>query len=165
MSRLEILKGSLARKEADLDSRIGAHFGAVKAANGQPLNDKRNGPSTLARWDRQNDGIRTAMDGVEKTKRAIDREEAAIARVAAEADGLPDPIKARIADGTLSQWRKHPRTFFVAGVEKARLVLLDDGRLAHRYVREITDADQRRVFAKTFNTLSAEVAAALEAGR
>ena len=45
-NRLEILKGSLAKKEARFDSIISSHFEDVKSANGQPLNDK---PSHRAR--------------------------------------------------------------------------------------------------------------------
>ncbi len=157
--RLEILQRSLERKTEAMDAKIGAHFDSVRSANGQPLNDKRNGRTTLAQWDRQNEAIRTIADGIEKTKAAIEREQAAIGRVESAAEFLPQPIKREVAAGLLTQWRKHPRAFFVAGVDKARIVLLDDGRLAHRYAASITDADQRRKFARTFNALSAEVAA------
>ena len=73
--RLEILKNSLAKKEQDLANRFDTHFKTVKQANGQPLNDKRNGQATLNKWDRQSDGIRTAQESIEKTKRAIEFEE------------------------------------------------------------------------------------------
>jgi len=158
--RLEILNRSLERKIEAMDAKIGAHFDSVRSANGQPLNDKRNGRATMASWDRQNDAIRSIADGIEKTKAAIEREQAKILRVESVADSLPGPIKREIAAGLLTQWRKHPRTFFVAGVDKARIVLLDDGRLAHRYAASITDADQRRTFARTYNALSKEVAGA-----
>ena len=157
--RLDILKRSLARKAEAMDEKIGAHFDSVRAANGQPLNDKRNGRATMAQWDRQNDAIRSIADGIEKTKAAIEREQSAIERVNSVADVLPEPIKRQMASGLLVQWRKHPRTFFVAGVDKARIVLLADGRLAHRYVASITDAGQRRTFARTFNMLSKELSA------
>ena len=158
-SRLDILKRSLARKTESMDEKIGAHFESVKSANGQPLNDKRNGRATLDRWGRQNEGIRSIAGEIEKTKAAIEREQSAIDRVNSVADALPEPIKRQMASGLLVQWRKHPRTFFVAGVDKARIVLLADGRLAHRYVASITDADQRRKFARTFNRLSTELSA------
>lgn len=45
MSRLKILKSSLKKKEDKLDKKINEHFGDVASANGQPLNDKRNGPA------------------------------------------------------------------------------------------------------------------------
>lgn len=156
--RLEILQRSLERKTEAMDAKIGAHFESVRSANGQPLNDKRNGRATMAGWERQNDAIRSVADGIEKTKAAIEREQSAIDRVEAAAASLPEPVKREIAAGLLTQWRKHPRTFFVAGVDKARIVLLDDGRLAHRYAASITDAGQRRTFARTFNALSKEVA-------
>lgn len=160
--RLEVLQASLARKTAALDQKIAEHFAAVRQANGQPLNDKRNGAATLARWERQNAAIRKLSEGVEKTKAAIERETAAIERT--RAVQLPEPIERDIKSGLIAQWRKHPNTFFVSGVDKARLVLLDDGRLAHRYVTAITDPDQRKTFAQTYNRLSQEVAALARVG-
>lgn len=153
--RLRVLKASLEKKQARFDERIGQHFAAVRAANGQPLNDKRNGASTLKKWAKQEDALRSLQEGIETTSRAIERERSAIAR-AAEVD-LPDAIKRGIADGLLIQWRKHPTTFFVAGVEKARIVLLPDGQVAHRYARCITDPEQRRVFARVYNAIHAEI--------
>ena len=44
--KLEILKNSLAKKEQELQRRFDVHFATVKQANGQPLNDKRNGQAT-----------------------------------------------------------------------------------------------------------------------
>ena len=44
--RLDILKASLEKKEAAMDAKISEHFATVKEANGQPLNDKRNGAAT-----------------------------------------------------------------------------------------------------------------------
>ena len=57
--KLEILKQSLAKKEEQLNAKFDQHFATVKQANGQPLNDKRNGQATLNKWERQNEGIRT----------------------------------------------------------------------------------------------------------
>ena len=53
--RLEILKASLAKKQTLFDQRLQQHFDTVKEANGQPLNDKRNGRVTLNKWDKQSD--------------------------------------------------------------------------------------------------------------
>jgi hypothetical protein len=156
--RMAVLKRSLSRKTERMNARIADHFESVKSANGQPLNDKRNGRKTIDRWERQSDAIRNLSEGIEKTKAAIEREQAAIDRVGAVAADLPDAIKREIGSGLLQQWRKHPRTFFVAGVDKARIVLLDDGRLAHRYTNHVTDPEQRRILARTFNSLSAELA-------
>lgn len=156
-ARMEVLKRSLERKQAAFDARLSAHFDAARATNGQPLNDKRNGAATLKQWDRQNNALRSAQAGIEATQAAIEREAATIERIAAVE--LPAAIQSRIDAGELSQWRKHPHTFFVAGVEKARIVLLPDGRVAHRYVRCIPDPEQRRVFARVYNAIHAETTA------
>ena len=154
--RLVVLQQSLAKKEAAFDAKLADHYSSVKATNGQPLNDKRNGAATMRRFESQNNALRSAKEGIERTKNAIERERSKIARVEIVADTLPQPIKDRLADGTLQQWRKHPTTFFVAGVDKARIVVLDDGKVvAHRYVSSITDPDQRRTFARTFNDIRA----------
>lgn len=159
-ARIDILNRSLARKTEEIDDKISAYFDAVRCANGQPLNDKRDGHKTLAKWDRQNDSIRRLAESIEKTKAAIEREQTAERRAQEVAESLPEPIKRELDSGLLTQWRKHPQTFFVTGVDKARIVLLDDGRLAYRYAREITDADQRKKFAQTYNALRAEIAKA-----
>lgn len=160
-ARLAVLESSLTKKQAAFDAKLSAHFGDVASANGQPLNDKRCGAATMARWDKQNESLRRLDEGIDRTKHAIERELSALSRVAVVADTLPPAVAARLADGTLTQWRKHPTTFFVAGVDKARIVLLDGAKqLAHRYVSSITDAEQHRVFARAFNSLSAELKAA-----
>jgi len=69
--KLEILKQSLAKKEEQLNAKLDTHFATVKQANGQPLNDKRNGQATLNKWERQNEGIRTMQKSIEATKQAI----------------------------------------------------------------------------------------------
>ena len=75
MSRLKILKSSLKKKEDKFNKKINDHFGDVASANGQPLNDKRNGPATMRRWDRQNNAISNLQKEIDKTKSAIEREE------------------------------------------------------------------------------------------
>ena len=75
MSRLEILKSSLKKKEDKFNKKINDHFRDVASANGQPLNDKRNGPATMRRWDRQNNAISNLQKEIDKTKSAIEREE------------------------------------------------------------------------------------------
>jgi hypothetical protein len=155
-TRLTVLEQSLLKKEAAFDAKLDQHFSSVKATNGQPLNDKRNGAATMRRFESQNDSLRKAKDGIERTKNAIERERDKIAYTELVADTLPQVIKDRLADGTLEKWRKHPTTFFVVGVDKARIVVLDDGKtVAHRYLSSITDPDQRRIFARTFNALRA----------
>jgi len=153
--KLEILQQSLTKKQSAFDDKLNAHFETVKEANGQPLNDKRNGRATLAKWERQNDALRSLKEGIETTKKAIDREEDKIANVENANSFIPCEILALVESGELVQWRKHPTTFFVAGVEKARIVW-DEKRkvLAHKYVREVTDKDQYSKFAKMFNSLN-----------
>jgi hypothetical protein len=113
--KLEILKQSLAKKEQELQRRFDVHFATVKQANGQPLNDKRNGQATLNKWERQNDAIRTAKESIEKTKRAIEFEEGKIKGVEHVNNFIPKEILELVESGVLVQWRKHPHTFFVAG--------------------------------------------------
>lgn len=160
--RLEVLKTSLKKKEALFDSKLNEHFGTVKQANGQPLNDKRNGRATLDKWDRQNDALRKIDQGIELTKQAIEREEQKIA--ACNAVQLPEPIQKLIDAGELTQWRRHPSIFFVAGVEKARIILdSKKGIVAHRYLREVP-ADQFPKFRDVFNKLRADIGAQVAQG-
>jgi hypothetical protein len=44
--KLEILSRSLEKKQLELQRLIDAHIQGVRQANGQPLNDKRNGAAT-----------------------------------------------------------------------------------------------------------------------
>lgn len=117
--RLEILKGSLEKKENLFTEKLQDHYNTVKQANGQPLNDKRNGHKTLAKWAKQDDALRTIDQGIEVTKRAIEREESKILYCEHVKAGLPDAILERLENGTLIQWRKHPETFFVKGDRKS----------------------------------------------
>jgi len=66
--QLEILRKSLSNKEAELARRFDNHFATVKQANGQPLNDKRNGQATLDKWEKQNNSIRNQIAEIEKNK-------------------------------------------------------------------------------------------------
>lgn len=149
--RLSILKESLAKKKAAADSKIAAHFESVKETNGQPLNDKRNGAATFRKWAKQDTAIRTALEGVQKTKDAIEREESAIARV--ESVALPSFILEALAAGELTQWRKHPNRFFVPGVDKGRIVWNEaKGVLMHSHLADVPK-DQYPKFRDTFNRL------------
>ena len=155
MSRLEILKKSLAKKEDAFNSKLNSHFEDVKSANGQPLNDKRNGQVTLDRWEKQNNSLRNLENGIKKTKDAIEREELKIANVNQVSQGIPKEILDLVADGTLVQWRKHPNFFFVAGVDKARITW-DAKRkvVTHRYLSEIKDQEQWSKFRDVYNSLN-----------
>lgn len=153
--RLEILKNSLAKKEQQLNAKFDQHFATVKQANGQPLNDKRNGQATLNKWERQSDSIRTLQKSIETTKRTIEIEEMKIAQVEHVNGFIPAEILKLVESGDLIQWRKHPHTFFVPGVDKARIVW-DEKRkkVAHKFVGEIKDQEQRTKFVRTYNTLN-----------
>lgn len=154
--RLEILKKSLTKKEQEIQRRFDVHFSTVKEANGQPLNDKRNGQATLNKWERQNDAIRNAMQSIEKTKRAIEIEENKIERVEYANKSIPKEILELVESGVLVQWRKHPNTFFVDGVDKARIVWLEKiKKVGHKFASEIKEQEQRTKFVRVFNPLAA----------
>lgn len=154
--KLEILKQSLAKKEQELQRRFAEHFATVKQANGQPLNDKRNGQATLNKWERQKDAIRTTKESIEKTKRAIEFEEGKIKEVEHANGYIPKEILALVETGELIQWRKHPTHFFVKGVGKAR-IWWDESRkaVAHKYAHLITEQEQRTKFVRLYNGLNA----------
>lgn len=153
--RLEILKKSLEKKESKLNRKFDDHFDDVRRANGQPLNDKRCGMATFARWERQNDSIRNQIKEVEKTKDAIEREESKIDYTEYWYELMPDLIKELIDDGTLTQWRKHPRIMFVKSVEKARIYFhKDSGLISHKYLGEIPNKEQYAIFRDVFNKLN-----------
>lgn len=154
--KLEILKQSLAKKEEQLNAKLDTHFATVKQANGQPLNDKRNGQATLNKWERQNEGIRTMQKSIEATKQAIEIEEGKIKGVEHANTFIPTEIQKLVGNGELIQWRKHPHTFFVAGVDKARIVW-DEKRkvVAHKFVSEITVQEHRTKFVRIYNMLNA----------
>jgi hypothetical protein len=154
--KLEILKQSLAKKEQQLNAKFETHFATVKQANGQPLNDKRNGQATLNKWERQNESIRTMQKSIEATKQAIEIEEGKIKGVEHANTFIPAEIQKLIETGELIQWRKHPNTFFVAGVDKARIVWLEKTKqVAHKFVSEIKEQEQRTKFVRVFNPLGA----------
>jgi len=153
---LERLQSSLEKKQCIFDSRLSEYYASVKQTNGQPLNDKRNGMSTLAKWERQNDGLRKIHAEIEVTKKAIEREKSKIAKV--DALELPSAIRVMIDDGVLIQWRKYPNRFFVQGVDRGRIVWDDKNKvITHQYLGEIP-AEQYPKFRDTFNKLRREIA-------
>jgi len=153
--KLEILKKSLIKKEAVFDERLQNHIDTVKQANGQPLNDKRNGQATLDKWDRQDESLRRLKEGIEKTKRAIEIEEGKIMGIEHANTFIPAEILELVKKGELNQWRKHPHTFFVPDVDKARIVW-DNKRkvVAHRYAHLIETQEQRSKFVRLYNGLN-----------
>jgi len=156
--RLEILEASLIKKEASLNAKFETHFDSVRQANGQPLNDKRNGQATLNKWERQNEAIRNQKKSIEKTKNAIEREKNKISGVEYAKETFPACILEMLESGQLIQWRKHPNTFFVKNVDKARICWDDKNKLIFtRYKDAITDKDVWKIFATTFNTLLKQI--------
>ncbi|HCJ3180325.1 TPA: hypothetical protein NRM86_001850 [Klebsiella pneumoniae] len=151
-NRLEILKSSLAKKEGLFNERLQHHFDTVKQANGQPLNDKRNGRATLNKWDKQSDALRNLENSIQRTKDAIEREEMKIAL--ADSVDIPEFMRQAINDGRITQWRKHPRFFFVTGVKHGRIVFDETtGMIAHRYANKVSK-DEYPIFRDVFNSLN-----------
>lgn len=152
--RLIILENSLEKKKKQFNDKLQNHIDTVKQANGQPLNDKRNGQATLNKWERQNDSLRNLQESIAKTENAIEVEKGKIIECESMKNSLPDAILEMMVNGTLIQWRKHPNTFFVNGVDKARIVWDNKKKVvAHKYSKQITDKDQWKLFAKTYNEL------------
>lgn len=157
-SRLEILKNSLAKKEKQFSEKLQNHIDTVKQANGQPLNDKRNGSATLKKWDRQNEHLIKLKDSIQKTKDAIEREEGKISDLQGANEILPNAIKKMVKNGDLNQWRKHPTTFFVPGVDKGRIVWDNKKKVVvNRHYGSIPTPEQKVKFAKVYNKLYAEI--------
>lgn len=158
--RLDILKSSLTKKENLFNDRLQEHFDTVKQANGQPLNDKRNGRATLNKWDKQSDALQALKDSIQRTKDAIYREEAKIANASMVI--LPAFIKQAIDDGLITQWRKFPRFFFVNGVSGGRIVLDEKtGAIAHRYLSKVPK-EEYLTFRDVFNKLNKQCREHLE---
>ena len=150
--RLEILKTSLAKKQTLFDQRLQEHFDTVKEANGQPLNDKRNGRTTLNKWDKQSDALRNLEISIQRTKDAIEREE--MNSALAESVHIPDFMQKAIEEGLIIQWRKHPRFFFVTGVKHGRIVLNEEiGTIGYRYLNKISK-EEYPTFRDVFNKLN-----------
>ena len=156
--KLKILKASLIKKEAVLDQRYKTHFTSVAQANGQPLNDKRNGQATLNKWDKQNQAIQNQKESIEKTKRAIEKEEGKIIDTEGAKETFPKIILEMLESGQLIQWRKHPNTFFVEGVDKARIVWDNKKKIIFtRYRNTITEQKVWKLFASAFNKILKEI--------
>lgn len=122
MSRLTTLESSLAKKYECLNALTQTHMDSAREANGQPLNDKRNGMATMKRWDKQQAAISAQLKEIEKTEEAIEDEKELLNEIAAWRKVLPQPIISAMDSGEITQWRRHPNRFFVSGVPKARIV-------------------------------------------
>ncbi len=155
-NRLDVLQTSLQKKQTKLDAAFDDHFTDVASANGQPLNDKRNGAATMTRWEKQSNTIRNAQNEVKKTERAIEREQDKIADVEDANKQLPQYVLDMVANGELTQWRRHPNTFFVPGVDKGRIVVdLETGEIGTRY-RHAVSKEHWAKFRDTFNKMLAK---------
>lgn len=158
MSRLDILKSSLEKKEAKFREKLDAHISDVNRADGQPVNDKRNGRTTLSRWERQNASLRAMDEDIERTKEAIGDEENKQKVITRVKDGMPKIITDLIEDGTLKQWGKYPNIMFVEGVDKARIIWdAKKQKVMHKFYSSVTDPEQRRKFAGVYNLLHHEI--------
>ena len=147
MTRLEILQNSLAKKKAEFDLKLQHHFDTVKQANGQPLNDKRCGASTVRKWDKQSDALRTLEESIKKTENAINIEEGKMKDVEASKDEVPEIFFKLVEEGKLTQWRKYPNRFFVVGVEKARFIWDNKKKgLFTKFTKSIPNEEQATIF-------------------
>lgn len=147
MSRLEILENSLIKKKDEFNKNLQEHFDTVAKSNGQPLNDKRCGASTMRKWDKQSESLRALEDSIKKTENAIEIEKSKIRGVELTNEEIPTPILDMVKNGTLTQWRKHPNRFFVVGVDKARIIWdLKTKTLKYQYANRITNKEQYNKF-------------------
>lgn len=71
-TRLEIAKNKLGRLEKELYQAQDAASAHLALANGQPMNDKRNGPAFFKRQDKLEDKIFRIMDEIKKQKERIE---------------------------------------------------------------------------------------------
>lgn len=153
--KLQILNSSLKKKEEKLNKKFQQYFADVKMANGQPLNDKRNGLATLNRWERQEVVLRNLQKDIEKTK----IEKFKVYSCEDVKGKLPQELRTLLDEGKITQWRKFPNRFFVVGVERARLVWDEEKKIViHQYVNEIPyKTGQFEVFKEVFNYLNKTV--------
>lgn len=143
MSRLEILENSLIKKKDEFNKKLQEHFDTVAKSNGQPLNDKRCGASTIRKWDKQSESLRALEDSIKKTENAIEIEKDKIRNVELTNVDIPNQILELVDKGVLTQWRKHPNRFFVVGVDKARIIWdLKTRTLKYQYANRITNKEQ-----------------------
>lgn len=158
MSRLDILKASLEKKQAKFDSKLDDHFADVRSANGQPLNDKRNGFRTINKWEKQNDHLSNLQKEIEKTENAIEYEKGKLRGIEREKSNFPAEILELINNGTLKQWGKYPHIMFVVGVDKARIIWDDKKKVVmHKFAKTLTDKEQKKKFAQVYNSLHAAI--------
>ena len=158
MGRLDILKSSLVKKEAKFDSKFSAHMTDIKLANGQPLNDKRNGQVTLNRWENQNDSLRNIQKEIKKTKDAIEKEECIQRGVEKTKGELPEQLILLIEQGIINQWRKYPTFFFVTNGGGARIIWMENKKTIGFKHLDKCNSEERKIFAQVYNELKKQLA-------
>ena len=161
MSRLDILKASLEKKEKAFNEKLSIHMDDVRGAQGEPMAGHRGGEKVLRRWEKQESSLRTLDESIQKTKRAIEREEYKINRVEQSKDDVPQIFFDLVEQGVLNQWRKHPNVFFVVGVDKARIGYdKKTGKAYNKFYRDIECDEQKQRFkdawSVVFNKLNKE---------
>ena len=157
--RLDILQKSLEKKKVIFQSALDRVLCHQSQTNGQPMNDKRNGGAWFSKRDKLDAAVRTAKSEIEKTERAIERELDKIRAVESAKETLPQCILDAITSGEIIQWRKFPKHFFVAGVEKARFTYNEATKkeahfLTHRYAKDIPNNEQFQIFKTVYNKIS-----------
>lgn len=155
--KLTILKNSLEKKENVLNQKIDNHFSTVKQANGQPLNDKKNGFKTLNKWEQQNESIRNQFKEIEKTKTAIKKEEFKIKNCERVLKDLPEQIIKLLENGTLTQWRKFPNRFFVKDGGQGRIIWEQKTKKLLCSFVPAVGTSERENFANCFNQLKSDL--------
>ena len=126
MSRLEILKNSLAKKEKRLAEVL----------------------------EKQKQTIVHQKEEIDKTKRAIAREEAKEHGTGYIYSLMPGYLKNMIDDGTLKQCQRHPHILSVSGVEGAKLYFNEKtGIVSRRYASKIQGKEQFLEFWRVFREL------------
>ena len=148
----------MAKKETAFEGKLDKHFSDVKSANGQPLNDKRNGASTTQRWDKQSSALRTAEKSIKVSQKAILDLEGTQVYLEKMAGAYPPAIIALVKSGKIKPWTKHANTFFVDGVEKGRIFYEPKKHiLGNKFANEIPNQAQRTIFVGIYNKLWAEM--------
>lgn len=157
--RLEILKKSLEKKTDKFDEKLKERYDLQRLTNGQPMNDKRNGAAFFKKCEQKEESLRSINNEIEKTKKAIEKEEFKIDGCKNTLDGLPDFLNDFLTSGAITQWRKFPNRFFVTGGGKARIIFEADKKtkelkLFHsHYNRENCTQEEGQIFKNVYNEI------------
>ena len=155
--RIQILEASLKKKEEELQNLFDNHFGTWKQTNGQPMNDKRNGGAFFNKIEKQNEAIRNKQASIQKTKDAIENEKGRIGAKVYNKNSLPNSLKILVENKEINQWSRHPNTFFVSGVKKARIVFdPKTNSISHKFSNTLQNGEERKKFVRLYNELYKE---------